>query len=90
MKSGYYRIYATATSKASGQVTAGQVRTSLAKNDQLFLAKSTYHHEYSPIINHSIGGLEYFNANDRLKLKYFRTASHDVDMAYISIVYTGY
>jgi len=89
LKSGYYRIYATTTSQASGQLTAGHVRTFFTKDDQLFLAKSTYHHEYSQIINHSIAGLEYFNANDQLQIKYFRTPSHRLTMAYLSIIYTG-
>jgi len=89
LKSGYYRIYATTTSQASGQLTAEYVRTFFTKNDQLFLAKSTYHHEYSQTINHSIAGLEYFNANDTLKLKYSSTVSHHVTMAYLSIIYTG-
>jgi len=89
LKSGYYRLYATAGSNSDGNITAGQVRTSLVKNGQIIMAKSSYHHEVSRFITHSIAGLEYFNANDKLLLKYYRKSPHNLTSAYISIIKTG-
>ena len=92
LKKGYYRLYANARLSIDdipGSVTAGESRTELLKNNQSFLAKSTYNHERTVNVIHTLSGMEYFDVNDKIKLQVYRSVNHRISNANISILYTG-
>ena len=88
-QSGFYRFLIQSNNYTSGFPTAGEVRTSLLINDEILSAKSSYHHELSEEINHSLTAMEYLESGDKIKLQVYRASPYSRLSGGLSIVYSG-
>lgn len=70
--------------------TSGTALTEITKNNTtIIVATSTYHHDISPFVRHTVSGSAFFAIGDKITLTGKHTQKYKLGRATLSILYTG-
>lgn len=91
-KNGIYRIYVRATYDTELNphgFTAGHAKTTIFKNNTRIFARSSYHGERTPRVNHTFTGADKFQVGDKITMKTYREQNHIMTLTGMVITFNG-